>query len=136
MAARFKDDSFQPPNWAQDGLVPKQLDPLYGVDPQLPDWPPKTPPAVPGYPWWLDPYGFPTLPPRRPGPSDFPLPPTLQGPTSAINPAQDASPNRLLSYYNQMLAQQGIPQPVKGLDPVAQDDPQPKRWLGTRSYRA
>ena len=137
MVARFKDDLFKAPNWAQDGVIPKQMNPLNGFDPHLPDWPSKTP--APGYPWWVDPYGFPTLTPRMPGPSDFPLPSAPQGPSSSIDP-QDAATNWLLSYYNQNFVQRGAAQSSNGLDPASQDiafqQEPPERRLGRRTYRA
>lgn len=138
MVARFKDDSFQPPNWAQDGVIPRQPDLLKDFEPSLPDWPPKMSPGyqpsepVPGYPWWVDPHGFPTLPRRVPGPSDFPLPTTLQGPSPSIDPSQ----NWLSSYYAQMLSQHDAPQPAGGLDRTKKDDPLLERKLERSTYRA
>ncbi len=157
VAIQFKDDLFKPPDWAQDGAIPKLLDPLNGFDPDLPDWPAKThypwwvnpfntgpPPQpsepIPGYPWWVDPHGFPRPAPRRSGPSDLPLPSVPQGQRSSIEPSQDATTNRLLSYYNQNFVQRGAPQSSNGLDPASQDvafqQEPPERRLGRRTYRA
>lgn len=147
MATRFKDDSFQQPGWGFDGNVPKQLDPLERwTPPPLPDWPPRTTPqrqypwpapVIDGYPWWVDPQGFPTLPQREPG-SENPVPLSARPPTGS--PAQSASANWLLSHYIQSLMQQNDRQSGNNVDPNVQDDASqsglPERRLGRRTYRA
>jgi hypothetical protein len=150
MTAPFEDDSYQSPNLAYDGIIPKvlqpELRPWWDLE-EVRKWTPPT------YPWWVNPPTPPALPDPPPGSYPYwvipPAPPTLPSPTPGtgrpINSfpvggsATDAAPaaGGLLGMLYAMM-QQSEPKPDGGFDSSPQDVSQqalPERRLGRRTYR-
>ena len=111
MASPFKDDSFQPPNWALDGAIPRMLRPweewIPPTPPTLPNPALRPQPAIDGYPWWVDPWTLPRSPDLVPVPSEPPLPAPPRGPNSFTDPLGDTQRSWLQSYGQNVVSQRG-----------------------------
>jgi hypothetical protein len=110
MAVRFKDDSYQSPNFGVDGAIPRTPFEKW-VPPSLPTIPGPNlgpQPAIEGYPWWVDPRMLPIQPPIPPQPS---VPPSPQGLISSSDPATGAASSEsvggLLARLQEAMRQNG-----------------------------